>query len=87
VWRKLLFGSDYPFMTVTVSLAGMRQLNKMLKGTVLPRLDMDEMEKMFHRDSLAALGPAGVVAGHGLRSLPFNAGRRSPAPADLPVCS
>ena len=56
VWHKLLFGSDYPFTTVTASLAGMRQLNKMLEGTALPRLNMDEMEKMFHRDSLAALG-------------------------------
>jgi predicted TIM-barrel fold metal-dependent hydrolase len=56
VWRKLLFGSDYPFTTVTASLAGMRQLNKMLEGTALPQFDMDEMEKMFHRDSLAALG-------------------------------
>jgi len=56
VWHKLLFGSDYPFTTVTASLAGMRQLNKMLEGTALPRLNMDEMEKMFHRDSLDALG-------------------------------
>jgi uncharacterized protein len=55
-WRKLLFGSDYPFTTVTASLSGMRALNKMLEGTALPRLNMDEMEKMFHRDSLAALG-------------------------------
>ena len=56
VWHKLLFGSDYPFTTVTASLAGMRQLNKMLEGTALPRLDMDQMEKMFHRDTLTALG-------------------------------
>jgi uncharacterized protein len=56
VWHKLLFGSDYPFTTVTASLAGMRQLNKMLEGTALPRLDMDQMEKMFHRDSLNLLG-------------------------------
>jgi len=56
VWHKLLFGSDYPFTTVTASLAGMRQLNNMLEGTALPRLDMDQMERMFHRDSLTALG-------------------------------
>jgi predicted TIM-barrel fold metal-dependent hydrolase len=55
VWRKLLFGSDYPFTTVTASLAGMRQLNTMLEGTALPQLNMDEMEKMFHRDSLREL--------------------------------
>jgi predicted TIM-barrel fold metal-dependent hydrolase len=56
VWHKLLFGSDYPFTTVTASLAGMRKLNNMLEGTALPRLDMDQMEKMFHRDSLTLLG-------------------------------
>jgi len=56
VWHKLLFGSDYPFTTVTASLAGMRKLNDMLQGTALPRLNMDEMEKMFHRDTLKLLG-------------------------------
>jgi predicted TIM-barrel fold metal-dependent hydrolase len=56
VWDKLLFGSDYPFTTVDASLAGMRALNGMLEGTRLPRLNMDEMEAMFERDSLAILG-------------------------------
>jgi len=56
VWDKLLFGSDYPFTTVTASLCGMRKLNDMLEGTALPRLNMDQMEQMFYRDSLAALG-------------------------------
>ncbi|MBM3735129.1 MAG: amidohydrolase [Acidobacteria bacterium] len=56
VWDKLLFGSDYPFTTVDASLKGMRELNNMLEGTALPRLDMDEMEAMFHRDTLSILG-------------------------------
>lgn len=56
VWHKLLFGSDYPFTTVTASLAGMRNLNAMLEGTALPRLDMEKMEAMFHRDTLKLLG-------------------------------
>ena len=56
VWHKLLFGSDYPFTTVTASLSGMRQLNNMLEGTALPRLNMEEMEMMFHRDTLKILG-------------------------------
>ena len=58
VWHKVLFGSDYPFTTVQASLDGMRQLNAMLEGTKLPRLDMDKMEQMFERDSLALLGIA-----------------------------
>lgn len=56
VWHKVLFGSDYPFTTVTASLAGMRGLNDMLGGTNLPRLDMNKMEELFARDTLAVLG-------------------------------
>jgi uncharacterized protein len=56
VWGKILFGSDYPFATVSASLAGMRGLNRMLEGTTLPRLDMDQMESMFQRNSLELLG-------------------------------
>ncbi|MBM3773877.1 MAG: amidohydrolase [Acidobacteria bacterium] len=55
VWDKLLFGSDYPFTTVTASLDGMRKLNAMLEGTALPRLDMAKMEQMFARDTLRVL--------------------------------
>jgi predicted TIM-barrel fold metal-dependent hydrolase len=56
VWHKLLFGTDYPFTTVTATLDGMRKLNSMLEGTALPRLDMDKMEQMFERDALSLLG-------------------------------
>lgn len=58
VWHKLLFGSDYPFTTVDASLTGMRNLNRMLDGTALPRLDMGAMEQMFERSSLELLGIA-----------------------------
>lgn len=56
VWHKVLLGSDYPFTTISASLQGMRNMNRMLEGTNLPRLDMDKMEAMFHRDSLRLLG-------------------------------
>ena len=56
VWHKVLFGSDYPFTTVTASLEQMRQLNAMLEGTCLPRLNLDKMEQMFERESLRLLG-------------------------------
>jgi len=55
VWNKVLFGSDYPFTTISASLEGMRKLNCMVEGTSLPRLDMDQMEAMFHRNSLDIL--------------------------------
>jgi hypothetical protein len=54
-WGKVLFGSDYPFATVSASLAGMRKLNGMLEGTALPRLDLEQMEGMFQRNTLEIL--------------------------------
>ena len=56
VWDKVLFGSDYPFTTVNASMDGIRKLNAMLEGTALPRLDVDAIERMIHRDSLPLLG-------------------------------
>jgi len=56
VWDKVLFGTDYPFTTVDASISGIRALNEMLEGTRLPRLHMDKIEEMIHRESLALLG-------------------------------
>jgi predicted TIM-barrel fold metal-dependent hydrolase len=56
VWGKVLFGSDYPFTTVDASIDGLRNLNKMLDGTALPRLNRKEIEALIYRDSLALLG-------------------------------
>ena len=58
VWKKILFGSDYPFTTVQASIDGLRGLNAMLAGTALPRLNAEEIEALIHRDSLALLGLA-----------------------------
>jgi uncharacterized protein len=56
VWGKVLFGTDYPFTTVNSTIVGLRCLNSMLDGTNLPRLDMQQIEAMIHRDSLQLLG-------------------------------
>ena len=58
VWDKLLFGTDYPFTSVKATLDGLRGLNKMVEGTNFPRLDMEAVERMIERDSLALLGLA-----------------------------
>src|SRR5437870_967566 len=44
VWDKVLFGSDYPFTTVTASVEGLRKLNAMLDGTALPRMSESAIE-------------------------------------------
>lgn len=56
VWHKVLFGTDYPFTTVNSTMAGLRSLNDMVEGTGLPRLNVDRIEEMIYRDSLALLG-------------------------------
>lgn len=56
VWDKLLFGTDYPFTTVDATIAGLRDLNSMLEGTALPRLDERQIESMIHRDAISILG-------------------------------
>ena len=56
VWHKLLFGSDYPFTTVNATLRDLRKMNDLVAGTGIPRLDMDRVEQMIHRDSLSLLG-------------------------------
>jgi uncharacterized protein len=56
VWDKVLFGTDYPFTTVSATINGLRSLNNMLDGTALPRLNMDAIEQLIHRDSLPLFG-------------------------------
>jgi hypothetical protein len=41
---------------VNASVDGLRNLNGMLEGTKLPRLNEDEIEKMIHRDGFEILG-------------------------------
>ncbi|EAQ78058.1 amidohydrolase family protein [Blastopirellula marina] len=55
VWDKVLFGTDYPFTTVNDSIAGIRNLNSLVQGTSLPRLDEQKIEQMIYRDSLPLL--------------------------------
>lgn len=55
VWEKVLFGSDYPFTTVSASITGIRNLNRMLDGTSLPRLNEDMIERLFERETLRLL--------------------------------
>jgi len=58
VWEKVLFGTDYPFTTVSDTMDGVRNLNNMLEGSALPRLDAEQIEAMIYRDSLGLLGLA-----------------------------
>ena len=56
VWDKVLFGTDYPFTTVSATIDGLRNLNNILAGTALPRLNEAAIERLIYRDSLPLLG-------------------------------
>ena len=56
VWDKVLFGTDYPFTTVNETVAGLRDLNRMLDGTSLPRLNESKIEEVISRKTLSILG-------------------------------
>ena len=56
IWDKVLFGTDYPFTNVDATLAGLRNINSMLAGTALPRINEEAIERMIYRDSLSLLG-------------------------------
>jgi hypothetical protein len=55
VLHKLLFGSDYPFSTPEASIAGLRDINRFCGGTSLPRVDLDAIEEILHRDTIGLL--------------------------------
>jgi predicted TIM-barrel fold metal-dependent hydrolase len=58
VWRKLLFGSDFPFTTVDESVAGLRKVAAVPGIPGLDPLDRDEVEALIYRDALPLLGLA-----------------------------
>jgi uncharacterized protein len=57
VLPKLLFGSDYPAAASPQETAeALTHVNDVLEGTKLPRVPVDELQKIVERDSLALLG-------------------------------
>ena len=53
---KILFGSDFPATTTEGSINGLRNVNKIVEGTNLPKVPMSMIEEIIHRDSLSLLG-------------------------------
>ncbi len=58
VLDRLLFGTDYPFTTPASTIEALRRVNDMVEGTRLPRIPVEKIEGMIHRDSLELLGLA-----------------------------
>jgi predicted TIM-barrel fold metal-dependent hydrolase len=56
VLHKLLFGSDYPVATPQETIDAMPHINDILEGTRLPRVPVEELQAVVHRNALQALG-------------------------------
>lgn len=53
---RLLFGSDHPFGTPDGTIAALRGMGDLVRGTGLPAVPADVIEGIIARDALAALG-------------------------------
>ncbi len=53
---KLLFGTDFPFFTVSRSIEALHNLNTMVEGTNLPRIPDRVIEKIIGRSTPEILG-------------------------------
>jgi predicted TIM-barrel fold metal-dependent hydrolase len=49
---KIFWGTDFPFTTVPDSIAGLRNVNKVVEGSGLPRVSNETIEKILHSDPL-----------------------------------
>lgn len=55
---KLLFGSNFPFMSAAACIEALYSVNRFCHGTNLPTIPREQLRRIVERDSLAALGIA-----------------------------
>ena len=58
VIEKLLFGSDFPYTTVTECIESLYSLNQVAQGTNLPVIPREALRGIVERDALGLLGLA-----------------------------
>ena len=58
VLHKLLFGTDFGVSTPRENIDALRDPNRIVEGTNLPRISEAAMEEIIHRDALSLLGLA-----------------------------
>jgi predicted TIM-barrel fold metal-dependent hydrolase len=56
VTQKLLFGTDYPFAKAVESIDGLRNANRIIGDSPLPRVAAETIEGILQRDALEKLG-------------------------------
>jgi len=53
---KVFFGSDYPATTTRDSIKGIREVNKVVEGTALPRVSQELIDNILYKNPLPILG-------------------------------
>ncbi len=56
VTHKLLFGTDYPFAGAQETIAGVRDVNRIIGDTPLPHVSVDAIEHILECDAVSLLG-------------------------------
>lgn len=56
VLGKVLFGTDYPYTSPEATIEALRNFNKLVEGTNLPRLEDEDIENIIHSPTLELLG-------------------------------
>lgn len=46
--NKIFWGTDFPFSQVEESIAGLRNVNRLVEGTALPRVSQETIESILH---------------------------------------
>ncbi len=55
-WKKVFFGSDFPFTKPSESITGVRNVNRFVEATKLPKIPEEVIEDILHSDSFSILG-------------------------------
>ncbi len=54
--HKILFGTDWPVTTVQETIDHLLRVNDIVEGTPLPKVSLEVMQEIIHRDALDLLG-------------------------------
>lgn len=53
---KVFFGSDFPATTTADSIKALKEVNRVVEGTALPKIPQAVIDKILNKDSLSVLG-------------------------------
>jgi predicted TIM-barrel fold metal-dependent hydrolase len=58
VWKKLIFGTDYPITNIADSVNGLRKVTEYAQQMPFPSFTLEDMEALLNNNILAELNLA-----------------------------